>query len=159
MSPGRRSLGFVVATLISATCSCANFAATYTGMGPANKAGAFAAQAGARFEASEQESSASALAEISKIDIYFDSVPEQLAVDGTTIGVREGAGAELLGSVLMMPQWYMPEQATVVPVLQRAVHAAGGNLAWCPREGSNWHCFILKTQAPASSSTPTPPAG
>ena len=135
--------------------SCASFSATYAGTGPANKASEFSSRAEKRFSELETLSPADAEA-VSKIDIYFDSVPEQLMVDGTTIGIKEGANAELIGSVLVVANWVQHSPADAVPVLQKAAHAAGANLAYCPIAGMGWRCFLVRVAPaaePASSAT------
>ncbi len=144
----------LMCSMITAT-SCASFSAQYAGAGPANKAAQFSKQAEQRFSQLETMDAAEAEA-VSQIDIYVDSIPEQLVVDGATIGVKPGTNAELIGSVLVIPNWVQHSQADALPVLQRAAHAAGANLAYCPVEGLGWRCFLLlvaQAPEPASSAT------
>lgn len=121
--------------------SCANtFSTTYKGAGPASEALNWSKQAQSRFEnlAPDEDSV------ISKVLVFIDSVPPELTVDGTTIGVSAGSGAELLGQVYVIATLKVPSEEEAIPVLQKVAFAGGANLAYCPTEGLGHRCYLVR---------------
>ena len=137
----------LVIVLLAGAAGCANsYSIKYKGAGEASKALLFAKDSEKKFhELCEQKTPP---ADIEAVRIFIDSIPEEVAVDGTTIGVREGVDAELIGSFRIIAQIYQPSSEEVIPVLQKAVFAAGANLAYCPPKGAAWVCYLVRTKTP-----------
>lgn len=133
--------------IVGAACAvsaCANsFSATYKGAGGASEALTWAKSAEVRFE--ELSAAATADASLSKVRVYFDAVPSELVVDGSTIGVREGVNAALVGQVHIIATVKVPTDEEAIPVMQRAALAGGADLAYCPREGLGHRCYLVRT--------------
>lgn len=132
--------------LLILTAACANsFSTTYKGAGPASEALSWSKQAQARQETLASEASPQDAEAISKVRVYIDSIPAELSVDGTTIGVKEGIGAVLLGQVRVIATMKVPSEEEAIPVMQRVAFAGGANLAYCPTEGMGHRCYLVRT--------------
>jgi hypothetical protein len=136
----------VMLGVVAAVVSCANsYSTTYKGTGPASQALQFGKAAQARFEELSAKPQGTDTDAISKVRVYIDSVPAELAVDGNTISIRQDANAELLGEVGIIATLKAPSDEEAIPVLQRATFAAGADLAYCPHEGLGHRCYLVRT--------------
>lgn len=130
------------------TAACANsFSTNYKGTGPASEALAWSKQAQARHGTLASGASAEDSEAIAKLRVYIDSIPGELTLDGTTIGVKEGIGAALLGQVRFIATMKVPSEEEAIPVIQPVAYAGGANLAFCPVEGMGHRCYLVRATA------------
>ena len=131
--------------------ACANtFSTTYKGTGPASEAMSWAKRAQERYEQLEASASPEEKNAISSVRVFVDSIPNELAVADSTVGVREGSGAKLLGKVHVIAQLKAPDAEEAIPTLQMVAYAAGANLAYCPVEGLGHNCYLVRAAEPAT---------
>jgi hypothetical protein len=140
-----------------ATSSAGNYSITYRTVGAATETVELN-QAAEKAFAAEPTSEAQKRA-IARVKVFTDSVPVELELKDNVIGISPGASAALVGSLEITAVWKAPDDEQVLPALQKAAHAAGADLAFCPRNekpaGHIWRCYLVRTATPAPAPNTT----
>jgi hypothetical protein len=139
-----------------ATSSSGNYSVKYALAGAANETATLndAAAEAFRAEATDTQKQESA-----KIKVFLDSVPPELIVTNSTVGIAPRSNAQLVGSVELTAVWKTPEEAEVTPAIQKAARSVGADLAFCPRAEKTaahvWRCHLVRTAPPVEAPNTT----
>jgi hypothetical protein len=135
--------------LLMSSCASGNYSVRYALAGAANETGPLneAAESAFRAEPTDTQKQESA-----KIKVFLDSVPPELVVTNSTVGIAPRSTAQLVGSVELSAVWKSPTDEEVMPAIQKAARSVGADMAFCPRAekeaAHKWRCHLVRLAPP-----------